>query len=81
MYNTRLCGITLRDCLCERHHCQGSLNGIKQCVALVSDWEKIGKVRIAAALSVWIGSPLEIREIGSKSVLEFSRKVQLQYAR
>ena len=54
---------------------------LNQCVALVSDWEKIGKVRIAAALSVWIGSPLEIREIGSKSVLEFSRKARLQYAR
>lgn len=33
---------------------------LNQCAALVSDWEKIEEVRIAAAFSVWIGSPLEI---------------------
>ena len=51
---------------------------LNQCVALVSDWEKIEEVRIAAALSVWIGSPLEIKEIESRYVLEFSRKALLQ---
>lgn len=51
---------------------------LNQCVALVSDWEKIEEVRIAAALFVWIRSPLGICEIESRYVLEFSRKALLQ---